>query len=104
MHATKYLYFLFPSAGHDDFDFAYYLARNNLENEGVKCKVCSQQIGKYCQVCLPAQFSHEEHVKLKLSHPKQPTVIFTQKHCYVSHVEETITISSKHLLTCNQLS
>ena len=61
----------FPSAGDDDFDFAYYLARNNLENAGMKCKVCSQQVGKcqmYCQVCLPVQVSHEEHVKLKLKH------------------------------------
>ena len=37
----------------------------------MKCKVCSQQVGKcqmYCQVCLPVQVSHEEHVKLKLKH------------------------------------
>ena len=82
MHATKYSKSrLFPSAGHDDFDFAYYLARNNLENEGVKCKVCSQQIGKYCQICLPVQVSHEEHVKLKLTHRFQSPKT-THSHIY----------------------
>ena len=84
MHATKYLYFLFPSSGHDDFDFAYYLARNNLENEGVKCKVCSQQVGKpqmHCQICFPAQVSREEHVKLKLNHTFQSPKT-THSHIY----------------------
>ena len=33
--------------------FAYYLARNNLLFEGTKCKVCNQQLGIYCERCLP---------------------------------------------------
>ena len=76
---------LFPSAGHNDFDFAYYLARNNLENEGMKCKLCSQQVGKpqmYCQVCLVTdhlQVSREEHVKLKHNFQSPKT---THSHIY----------------------
>ena len=50
----------------------------------MKCKVCSQQVGKcqmYCQECLPAQVSHEEHVKLKLKHNFQ-SLKTTHSHIY----------------------
>jgi len=48
--------------------FAHYLARNNEEREGIKCKVCLQQLGKnqeYCQTCLPTKINRKEHNNLK---------------------------------------
>ena len=64
---------MFPFAGSHEFDsvFAYYLARNHMLFEGTKCKVCNQQLGIYCERCLPdkkckRQDKHQVDHKFKL--------------------------------------
>ena len=55
--------------GKFDSVFAHYLARNNEECGGTKCKVCLQQLGrnqKYCQKCLPIYINQKDHNKLKV--------------------------------------
>ena len=78
VHSTNSFYFcifseLFSFPGPHEFEdvFAYYLARNNCQLQGTKCKVCSQHLGAnqpYCQRCSPAKINQKDHHKHKIDH------------------------------------
>ena len=78
VHSTNSFYFcifseLFSFPGPHEFEdvFAYYLARNNCQLQGTKCKVCSQHLGAnqpYCQRCLPAKINQKDHHKREIDH------------------------------------
>ena len=78
MHGCAFILFLhfselFSFPGPHEFEdvFAYYLARNNCQLQGKKCKVCSQYLGAnqpYCQRCLPAKIYQKNHHKREIDH------------------------------------
>lgn len=71
-----------------EFDWHYYLTRNNEECQVTKCQICLRQLGKnqeFCQTCLPGKINQKEHNKLKLHHKFQ-TLNTTRSHVYSQRV------------------
>ena len=76
VHGCAFIFFsifseLFSFPGPHEFDFVYYLAQNNRQLQGKKCKVCSQHLGAnqpYCQRCLPAKINQKDHHKREIDH------------------------------------